>query len=238
MLAHQIHGGDRRPRSEQPLVKRNFVRKRKPFGRCRQQRRATAGNESDDEIILRQALDRVDQRLRRVKSGLIWDGMGRLQYFEGLTGSHRSMTRDHGAFEWVGPQPFEGFCHLACRLPGTDHHGPAFWSLRKMCPDRLIGVCCTNGCKKQIFQKCARVGNHDSLPKSNSNTLTQHVVCDDPRQGHFTAKTPGELHSCVLMKPAMRLKRSMGDSHKFQQARESHHDKHGKSRSGISTPPQ
>jgi hypothetical protein len=82
MPAHAIHFADRRAGPEKRLVDRLLVFERQAFERRDEQRRATAGDQAQHDIVFAEVPDRVQDSSCRIHARGIRHGMRRLDDFD------------------------------------------------------------------------------------------------------------------------------------------------------------
>jgi hypothetical protein len=97
MLAHRVHGRDRRAGGEQRLVDGNLVGEGQAACRGRQQRRAAAADQRHHEVVLSQARDRCEQPLGGGQSQLVRDGMRGFEHLDALAGNGIAVAGDNDA---------------------------------------------------------------------------------------------------------------------------------------------
>ena len=132
MLADAIHLRDRRARAQQRPVHRLLVRQRQPFRRQRQQGRAAARNQAQQQIVGAQVPGGIEDARRRRRANLVGDGMGGLDDLDPAAIDGVAIGRQDEAGKGAPPVRLDRPRHGGRGLAGAEHDGPAPRRLRQM----------------------------------------------------------------------------------------------------------
>ena len=141
MLAQAVHFRDRGTAAKKLPVDVLFVVEGHAGRRRGHQRRAAAGDEAKDEVVLAELRNQTDQALRRFASGPVRHGMGGLDHLDPVAGQLVFVTGDDQALERTLPMVFDRPGHGARGLARTDHDDTAPGPRRQVIRDaqRRIG---------------------------------------------------------------------------------------------------
>ena len=121
MLAHHVHGADRRARAEQRAIDRLLVFQRDARRRQRQQGGAAAGDQRDRQIVFAEPLHGVQNAPRRGATGGVRHRMRRFDQVDAVERFAMAVTGDDEAGNGMRPLLFDRARHRRRRLAGADH---------------------------------------------------------------------------------------------------------------------
>ena len=128
MTADRVHLGDVRTAGEQRLVHRLLVGERQPRGRQRQQGRAAAGDQAQDQIVRAGALGEGQDPCRRGLPGGIRHRVRRLDDLDACAGYGVAVAGDHKPLERPRPVLLDRLGHRGRGLAGAEDDGaPSGW---------------------------------------------------------------------------------------------------------------
>ena len=140
MLAYSVHLQNIGAALQQCAVDLLLVRQSQAFSGQGQQRRSTAGNQANDQILSGETLAQSHHSLRGLESRNIWNGMRSFQHLDALLqasgpGWRVVVTGDHhtrqGSIGW--PQGLKCMGHGACGLAcAQDQSVPTRYSRQTM----------------------------------------------------------------------------------------------------------
>jgi hypothetical protein len=170
LLAHGVHGADRRAGGEQGAVDGDFVGQRQVAGGRRQQGGAAAADQRHDEIVFREAAHGGHQPAGGEQAAVIRHRMGGFEHFDAFAGDRITVARDDDAGERRIPQALEGARHLRSPFAGADHHRAAFRLFRQVGGQHLFRIGGGDRGVKERFEKGARIGDiRHGVPPSLRN---------------------------------------------------------------------
>ena len=160
MFADDVHLADRRTGGEQRLVDRLLVGQRQTGRGERHQGRATAGDEGDHQIVLRQPL----HRRQNPPCGGFAIGVGHRRggfQHDDLLRRHRMVVAgdNHARQIDIRPCRFEGGRHRGRRFAAADDHAAAFRLVGQEILQHHARIGCCHGSVKHLAQKqsCPRI---------------------------------------------------------------------------------
>ena len=143
--AHAIHLADRGARLEEHAIHRLLVVQSEAGGGQRQQGRAAARYQAQDEVVLAQILHGVEHALRRPQARGIGNRMRGLGDFDVPARNRVTISRDDEARQRPAPMILHGPRHGRGRLARADDDHPAAWrggEMRRDAMRRLRGTDC------------------------------------------------------------------------------------------------
>ena len=118
-----VHLADRRAGFQKRAVHRLLVGQSQTRCRQREQGRAAAGDQAEDEVVGREPGDPIEDPPRGCFASGIRHGVGRLDDLDARGGSTVPVARDHEPGELAGPRRLDGAGHRGSRLAGPDDDG-------------------------------------------------------------------------------------------------------------------
>src|SRR4029079_12997356 len=129
MLAHAVHFPNRRAAGEQLPIDALLVLERQAGRRCCEQRRSTARDEAEDEIVLVETLDQFAHAQRRIAAIGVGHRMRGLDNLYLLAGSAMTISGDDEAGQIALPILLDRQRHGGAGLSGSHDDGTALWRL-------------------------------------------------------------------------------------------------------------
>ena len=111
--------------AQQRLVDRLLVGEADAFGRQRQQRRTTAGEQEDHSVAFLQVADHLQYTAGNSLACVVRDGVRGFDHLDLAAVGAMTVARHHQPGKFALPGRFDGFGHGRGRLAGTDDDGAA-----------------------------------------------------------------------------------------------------------------
>ncbi len=187
MLAHAVDLGDRRPGLDQRRIERQGLAVVESGGGQREQRRGSAGQQCQHQIVRSGAGGEGQHARRHVFGDALWHGERRFDHVDAACRCAIPFQGDDEALDpcpvagprrpgFVQPLAFHRTRHRRRRLAGAKHDGPAARRWRQVPRHQLGGVRRGEGGIKQATQDGVGIGDHGenpapvSLPADRSRT--------------------------------------------------------------------
>ena len=157
VLAHRVHGRDRRAGRQKRLVDGNLIGERKGTCGGGQQCRSAAADERDHQIIRAEPAHALHETLCAGKAGLIRHRVRRLQNLDHAGRRAIAVAGDDHAFQRPVPGIFQRRRHLGRSLAGPDHNCAAPGLFRQECANGFGRVGGGDGSVEQSCEKRLRI---------------------------------------------------------------------------------
>ena len=151
-----VHLADRRAGFQQRAVHRLLVGQSQPRCRQREQGRAAAGDQAEDEVVGREPGDQVEDPPRGCLASGIRHGVGRLDDLDARGGGTVPVARDHEPGEFAGPRRLDGAGHRGSGLAGPDDDGASAGRVRQVPGEADGGIGRRHGGCEQPPQEICR----------------------------------------------------------------------------------
>ncbi len=163
--AHAVHVADAGATGQQGTVERLLVGQGEAGQRQRQQRRPTARDQTQHEVVRSQALDGLQEPPRRRLAGCIGYRVRCLDDVDALAAHRVAVSRHDQTRERSMPVVFDSPRHRGRGLTGADHHQPTRWRIWQVAGDAPRRLRCGDGRIEHGAQQPARLVRHHDPPR-------------------------------------------------------------------------